>query len=149
MKRFKQFERYIKGMARYSEINGYDYDDIYQELLMTLDYCVKSYDSSKATFGTYFINSCKNRIARLRKKNRYNFYYLNNDLVDEVIDKGETQDVGDIIEVLSNIEHGDLAIMNIYYGVPKIELARLEEVSQTTIANWVNKAVEEARNVLL
>ena len=148
MERYKQFERYINGMSKYSEVNGFDRDDIKQELLMILDKCVKTFDSTKASFSTYFINSCKNRIARLRKQRRYDYYYLNNELIEDVIDNQDDILKSEVFVLLGEVEHGDVAIMNLFYGVTKIELAESNNVSQTTIANWIRKAIADVKGAL-
>ena len=147
--KYKEFERYINKTARYTSINGYDFDDIKQELLMILNGCVSKFDPKKASFSTYFIGSCKNRIARLRKQRKNDFYYLNNDLIEDVIDEVEVVDnnkrKNSIIDVLESLEYGDLVILNIYFGVSKKDLAEDRNVSQTTIATRINETIEQAK----
>jgi len=149
IERYKQFEKYINGMSNYSEVNGFDKDDIKQELLMVLDKCVKTFDPSKASFSTYFINSCKNRVARLRKQRRYDYYYLDNDVVEDMVDNQEDLMKEEVFAVLKDVENGDVVLQNVFYGVTKKELSEKYGVSQTTIANWVRKAISDAKEALL
>ena len=153
IQRYKEFERYINKTAKYTSINGYDFDDIKQELLMVLNGCVSKFDPKKASFSTYFIGSCKNRIARLRKQRKNDFYYLNNDLIDDVV---EVLDIVDdnkrknsVIDVLERLEYGYLVIMNSYLGISKKDLAKEFDVSQTTIANRINEAIEQAKGIMI
>ena len=67
---YERLERQWSGMLRRFaswRIDGYDYDDLYQELRIVLYNAQRSYDPAKgAAFITYLWRACLNKVGKLR-----------------------------------------------------------------------------------
>lgn len=129
-------------------INGFDYDDIVQELYMVLLRCTQTFKPEMGfKFSTYFERACDNKLNKLRKVNKYtvplnNVKYANVEWVDELEDKTDhiekffTDDLRNaVIEKLKEMPKGYVTLMYLVDEIPQTEIAELTGLSYS----YVNK----------
>lgn len=149
----KQYNPMIKGFSYKYKVNGYDVEDIQQELYMVLYKCIQNFDESKSTkFITYLQKSLFYHIVKLRNKHKNDYFYFLDD-VELIADKNEKDiyeliNEKEIIKALDNIKYGEYLKM---YYLHKISMKRIgdsEGISKQAVEQFIKKGLKNLKKEL-
>lgn len=160
---YEQYKPLIMSVIRGINVQGYDKEDILQELLMVLDDCNKSYDSSKATkFSTYLFISMRTKIHKLlRYQNRIKRAELvfmdDNDL--DIIDETQSPEksiddvfienelYNNIVNELMKMPYGEYTYMILVEGKTMQEVGDTVGVSKQRVSKVHNKNLAKLKEL--
>jgi len=137
-------ELFIKKLASKWGVRGLEKDDLEQEFRIIYEKCKKNFKEDKETkFSTYFIQACKNRVGKLRKK--YTPLPVK-DLSDYVQQPDKSTELfEEILESIDTLTYGEY--LKDYYikGKTAKEIADANGVSQQYIDRLIKKGVQELK----
>ena len=152
-KLYEQYLPMIKGFSYKYKVNGYDREDIEQELAMVLHKCYQKFDAGKGTkFITYLQSSFFYHIAKLRKKHFNDYHYLIDNIMS--IKDENAKDIYDeiglnqILSALENVKYGDYIKMYYLYGQSLSKIAKIEKISKQAVHEFINKGIENLKKIL-
>lgn len=170
--KLKEYRPLLVKMSSSIFLDGYDFDDIYQELSMELVKALKRYDPnrSKATFKTYFIGYQRRWLTRKLKAqdalkrgklinmldSNLDYGNSNNDILDylendemppDILDKENTlHEVS--VEFLKEHEYGKYVLGRYFDEMRLIDMAKEEDCSFQTISVRINSCLIDLRRFL-
>lgn len=152
---YKKYLPLIKKLSYKNKVNGYDPQDIEQELLMVLDKCIKNFDETKGTkFITYFQTSCRYHIISLRKQNiNYELLLKNPEIIIDDSDDIMTKLLNDkfkkkLMDLLEEIKYGEYIKLHYLFGVTMTKIAKIEQVDKSHISRCIKEGLGELKEKL-
>lgn len=144
---FEELEKQWGGMLRRFaswRIDGYDYDDLYQELRIVLYNAQRSYDATKgAAFITYLWRSCLNKVGKIRHQSAAQKRIPRDRLVSLCTDNHPyDQEHCPTCHVLPQTTN-DTEVFDLLEGTSP-EARRIAELSlygETTRSEWLNRGM--------
>lgn len=160
------YTRMIYSVIRNINIEGFDKDDLFQELSMVLNECNITFDSTKQTkFSTFVFTRFRQRINQLLKYSTAqkrtkmalildatvgtddDMSLLN--MLEDVQDSAEnaqtTRLYEEILEELATYKHGNLTYLFYVEGKSKSEISELAGISKEGIRKINKKNIEKLR----
>ena len=133
----------VEKTASANPVEGMQREDVAQELYLVMERCLANFDPSKDTkFSTYFINSAKNRIGKLRKQASARPRPVDDITIDYIPAPQEREPlIEELYDHLRDIPNGDLLIAYYVDGVSQEELARRRGVSQQRVQQIIKEGV--------
>lgn len=157
------YDSMLYQLANKTTINGYETDDIMQELRLVAVDCVNKYDESVGQFSTYLYKSCLHRIYRLRNVNKHNELSLDNEIPggdgETFLDTLESQELNPeqqmladekeetIQHILQQLPPDDYTIINglFYENLTQSEVAEMLGRSQSYVAKQQTRIFSKLR----
>ena len=109
---FKKYDIFIKNIARKYLFDSDKRDDLYQEGLLVLLKCIKSFrEAENASFYSYFYVSLNRRYSLLLKRDKYYSENLFIDCFDSVPDEKEKEQSLTYFEMILKNQKNDLGVL--------------------------------------